>query len=45
MEERLERVLPNNPDAEKSVLGSMLLEKEALELVLEQLRVIVIFAA
>ena len=38
MEERLERVLPNNLDAEKSVLGSMLLEKEALELVLEQLR-------
>ena len=39
MEERLERVLPNNLDAEKSVLGSMLLEKDALELVLEQLRV------
>ena len=38
MEERLERVLPNNLDAEKSVLGSMLLEKDALELVLEQLR-------
>ena len=38
MEERLERVLPNNLDAEKSVLGSMLLEKEAMELVLEQLR-------
>ena len=37
MEERLERVLPNNLDAEKSVLGSMLLEKEALELVLEEL--------
>ena len=39
MEERLERVLPNNLDAEKSVLGSMLLEKDALELVLEQLRI------
>ena len=38
MEERLERVLPNNLDAEKSVLGSMLLEKDALELVLEQLK-------
>ena len=38
MEERLERVLPNNLDAEKSVLGSMLLEKEALEQMLEQLR-------
>ncbi|MBQ6866857.1 MAG: replicative DNA helicase, partial [Clostridia bacterium] len=34
----MERVLPNNLDAEKSVLGSMLLEKEALEQMLEQLR-------
>lgn len=38
MEERLEKVLPNSMDAERSVLGSMLLETEALERMLEQLR-------
>ncbi|MBQ7278067.1 MAG: replicative DNA helicase [Clostridia bacterium] len=37
-EQRLEGTLPNNLDAEKSVLGSMLLEHNALEQMLEQLR-------
>ena len=38
MEEQAERLQPNNPDAEKSVLGAMLLEAGALEEMLEQLR-------
>ena len=35
MEERLERVLPNNLDAEKSVLGSMLLDEDGILLIVE----------
>ncbi len=33
-----EQLPPHSPDAEKSVLGSMLIEESALEIVLEQLR-------
>lgn len=36
--EELEKSFPHNTDAERSVLGSMLLEHEALEQMLEQLR-------
>lgn len=38
MEERLEQGLPHSTEAERSVLGAMLLENAALEQMLEQLR-------
>ena len=37
MEQTIERALPNNVEAERSVLGAMLLESEALDSMLEQL--------
>lgn len=38
MEDQAERIQPNSPEAERSVLGAMLIEENALDYVLEELR-------